>query len=255
MAYRHQEVSTREEVVSRFKEINDEREKMKKIERAIHSVLPNAPFKALFGLLANYNFGALVPSLLDDTDIKMFKEYNETADAVIIHLMYHLRPGAKFIVDSPGDHDFNQSVNNSDNSPLRRSPWFPSMLNTWGRVRANPDLRREIYSFLTAHDRVHLGEVDRAFRNDEVRCTVVGVYGPNQLGLLEAFHVLQRWKDAEDSPLCQNDMEGSWGREGHGEIPESWFTLKSGYDLNRVEVRRRQDIAIGGCICHDQTHS
>jgi hypothetical protein len=110
----------------------------------------------------------------------------------------------------------------------------------WDHLRTNSDLRREIYSFLTAYDRVHLGEVDRAFQNDELRCNVVGIYGEERFDLLEAFLVLQRWKNSEDSPRFQNNMEGSWGREGHGGMPESWFTLESGYDLNRVEVRRRQ---------------
>jgi hypothetical protein len=110
----------------------------------------------------------------------------------------------------------------------------------WDHLRTNSDLRREIYSFLTAYDRVHLGEVDRAFQNDELRCNVVGIYGEERFDLLEAFLVLQRWKNSEDSPRFQNNMEGSWGREGHGGMSESWFTLESGYDLNRVEVRRRQ---------------
>jgi hypothetical protein len=99
----------------------------------------------------------------------------------------------------------------------------------WDRLHSSEAVMRTIYSFLTAYDRVHLGEVDRTFRDDKLRGTVVGVYGPYRLELPEAFQVLQRWKDYKDSPHCQ---KGSLPT-----IEPSWFTYEEGYDLTLVQVR------------------
>jgi hypothetical protein len=99
---------------------------------------------------------------------------------------------------------------------------------TWDLLRSSKAVMRTIYSFLAEYDSVRLGEVNRAFRDDESLGTGVGVYGPDQLELLEAFQVLQCWKDFTDSPRYQKDSLPT--------IDPSWFTFEEGYDLTLVQV-------------------
>ena len=66
--------------------------------------------------------------------------------------------------------------NRREMAPFRRSQRIVDKKDAWGRLRNNQDTMRKIYSFLSVHVRVHLGEVDKAFRDDETRGAVVAVY-------------------------------------------------------------------------------
>jgi hypothetical protein len=89
-----------------------------------------------------------------------------------------------------------------------------------------------VYSFLPVNERIHLGEVDRIFRDDKARGKIVAVDGEDNLDLLEAFQVLKRWKDFDDSP---RSFEPGCS---FGSIDPSWFTVEKGYDMQRAEVSK-----------------
>jgi hypothetical protein len=97
-------------------------------------------------------------------------------------------------------------------------------------LRSHEDVMRIVYSFLPVNERIHLGEVDKTFRDDKARGKTAAVYGEDNLELLEAFQVFQRWKDFDDSP--RSFMPGC----RFGSVDPSWFTVEKGYDMQRVEV-------------------
>jgi hypothetical protein len=97
-------------------------------------------------------------------------------------------------------------------------------------LRSHEDVMRIVYSFLPVNERIHLGEVDKTFRDDKARGKIVAVYGEDNLDLLEAFQVLKRWKDFDDSP---RSFEPGCS---FGSVDPSWFTLEKGYDMQRAEV-------------------
>jgi hypothetical protein len=78
-------------------------------------------------------------------------------------------------------------------APPRRSARIENKF-LWDRLRNTKDVMRHVYSFLSLYDRVHLAEVDRTFRDDKDRSTVVGSYGDEGLDLLEAFEKIKNGK-------------------------------------------------------------
>jgi hypothetical protein len=110
------------------------------------------------------------------------------------------------------------------------------------RLRNTEDLMHNIYSFLSVHDRVHIAEVDKTFRDDEARGRVVAIYGDHLgLNLLEAFEIIKKWHDYEMSPRYQMDKPTLFFElyEGNAiEVKEEWYTPEGGWDLERIMVRR-----------------
>jgi hypothetical protein len=70
----------------------------------------------------------------------------------------------------------NTDEENREMTLFRRPQRILDKKDAWDRLRNNQDTMRKIYSFLSIHVRVHLGEVIKAFRDDETRGAVVAVY-------------------------------------------------------------------------------
>ena len=82
-----------------------------------------------------------------------------------------------------------------------------------------PELMINIYSFLTASDRVRLGEVDAQFYLDAGCGKIVGICGENVLAFDDALKVVKNWIYYEGSPE-------SWRAEGVDLKPPGEFALK-----------------------------
>jgi hypothetical protein len=121
-------------------------------------------------------------------------------------------------------------------APPRRSARIENKF-LWDRLRNTEDVMRHVYSFLSFYDRVHLTEVDRTFRDDEDRVTVVASYGDDGLDLLEAFEKIKKRQDYEMSLDYQMEMN-TFYRGGEIEVRAEWYTPEGGWDLERIMVRR-----------------
>jgi hypothetical protein len=122
-------------------------------------------------------------------------------------------------------------------APPRRSARIEKKL-MWDRLRNTNDVMRHVNSFLSIYDRVHVAEVDRTFRDDEDRGTVVGSYGDEGLDLLKAFEKIKKWHNFEMSPDCTMDETSMLYRREEIEIRPEWYTPEEGWNLERIMVRR-----------------
>jgi hypothetical protein len=139
-------------------------------------------------------------------------------------------------------------------APPRRSARIENKF-LWDRLRNTKDVMRHVYSFLSVYERVHVAEVDRTFRDDEDRGTVVGSYGDEGLDLLEAFEKIKEWHYCEMSPEYQMEMN-KYYRGDEIEVRAEWYTPEGGWDLERIMVRRMFILMHhGGCfwIIHSKT--
>jgi hypothetical protein len=84
-------------VLHHFRLFNEEREKMKDVERQILGILPNAPFNALFDLLDTHG----LPIDWQDFVFKgsAIKEFNDNGDVVKITEINCLCPGLKYVAN------------------------------------------------------------------------------------------------------------------------------------------------------------
>jgi hypothetical protein len=121
-------------------------------------------------------------------------------------------------------------------APPRRSARVENKF-LWDRLRNTKDVMRHVYSYLSVSDLVHVAEVDRTFRDDEDRGTVVSSYGDEGLDLHEAFESVKKWHDFEMSPDYQMDETREFYVEREIEIRAEWYTPEGGWDLERIMVR------------------
>jgi hypothetical protein len=132
-------------------------------------------------------------------------------------------------------------------APPRRSARIENKF-LWDRLRNTKDVMRHVYSYLSVYDRVHIAEVDRTFRDDRDRGTVVGSYGEEGLDLLKAFELIKKWHDFEMSPDCIMDETSMFFQGEEIEIRADWYTPEGGWDLERIVVRRMFLFAAGSFI-------
>jgi hypothetical protein len=138
-----------------------------------------------------------------------------------------------------------KSTKATTRGPPRRSVRIEEKF-MWDRLRNTEDLMHNVYSFLSVHDRVHIAEVDKTFRDDEARGRVVTIYGDDLgLDLLEAFETIKKWHDYEVSPRYQMDKTTLFYRGKAIEIKEEWYTPEGGWDLERIMVRRKRFLLQG----------
>lgn len=82
------------------------------------------------------------------------------------------------------------------------------------------------YSFLTAMDRLSLRRVSVAFYKDNNLChTLTGVYGPNNITILQAFQQVKEYLEFSTTPDCLDSLEGCnmapfWEQSGLGDLME-----------------------------------
>jgi hypothetical protein len=118
--------------------------------------------------------------------------------------------------------------------PSRRSARIIENKFMWDCLRSTKDVMRHVYSFLSVYDRVHIAEVDRTFRDDEDRGTVVGSYGDEGLDLLEAFEKIKKWQAFEMTPDYMMDEWSMLYRGEDIEIRAEWYTPEGGWNIERI---------------------
>jgi hypothetical protein len=245
--------------------MNEDRVDMKRMQEEIHQTYKPwcpvlAPYNTLFYLLRKYGLGRLANqfikaqepevdgddenAIVNDENVMELDEYDANGEYNYYTYMPHLRPGRKFLMTASMT---GRKRKISKVRTPRRSARILEKKFMWDCLRKTEDVMRHVYSFLSVYDRVHLAEVDKIFRDDEARGSVVGSYGDEGLDLLKAFETIKKWHDFEITPRYQ-----MYYRDDEIEIKAEWYTPEGGWDLDRIMVRRKSSSLQGRVLDHSK---